>query len=253
MPVYSLPEKPFYRIAQLSDCHLLAASGADYKGIRPAEHLQQIVTVLQSDLPDAVLLTGDLTQDHSIESYRHVQRILQVLSCPVFCLPGNHDDPQQLAWLTATAPFRPETHLRLGKWHLLLLNTKSTTPAGRFDETQQQWLQQQLATIPATDTVWLFCHHHPRPLGCFIDKHGQQDEERLWQTILADRRIKGIAHGHSHYAYHKRYQLVDIVGCPATSVQFLPTADWQTENKGPQWCEWHFADTAQVNWQFKGC
>lgn len=247
---YQFCHKTSYHIAQLSDCHLLATIDGIYQQIKPAEHLAAIVTTLISEQPDAVLLTGDMTQDHSAASYRLLAQLMAPLNCPVFCLPGNHDDLESLDALCQLSPFRPERSLQLKHWQLLLLNTKGPTPAGIFPVAQQNWLAAQCQQSNA-QTIWLFCHHHPRLLNSFIDKHGQLNEAELWQAIAAEPRIKGIAHGHAHYAYQAHQQNIDIVGCPASSVQFLPTADWHTVNGGPQWCDWFFSATGDVRWQFR--
>lgn len=247
---YRFSAKSEYRIAQLSDCHLLAAVDDTYQQIQPAVHLKAIVDTLLAEQPDAVLLTGDVTQDHSAASYQLLARLLKPLSCPVFCLPGNHDDVAQLDSVCQHAPFRPERSLQLAGWQLLLLNTKGLTPAGIFPLEQQQWLAQQCQQSGKL-AVWLFCHHHPLPLNCFIDKHGQLQQAELWHAITAQPHIRGIAHGHAHYAYQRREHDIDIVGCPASSVQFLPTPDWQTVNGGPQWCDWFFSATGDVRWQFR--
>lgn len=247
---YQFAVKPQYRLVQLSDCHLLASLDGIYKQVNPASHLAAIVDELLRDLPDAVVLTGDMTQDHSTASYQFLASILAPLRCPVFCLPGNHDDICQLDKLCQQAPFRPERSLVLNGWQLLLLNTKGDTPAGVFLPSEQQWLLTQCQQTTQA-AIWLFCHHHPLPLNCFIDKHGQQHQVQLWQTIAREPRIRGISHGHAHYAYQRRLQQYDIVGCPASSVQFLATADWQTVDGGPQWCDWVFTAKGEVHWQFR--
>lgn len=248
---YLLPPKPQYYLAQITDCHLLASAEGVYQGCQPARHLTQIVTTLLAKQPDAVILTGDLTQDHSVESYQLLAQLLSPLNCPIFVTPGNHDDPQQLSQLIMQQVLRPERSILLGNWQLLLLSSKGDTPAGNFSPSEQNWLMQQLANSDA-EAVWLYSHHHPKPLKCFIDKHGQQDTGRLWQALQSDPRIRGFAHGHAHMAYHCRFNVIDIVGCPASSVQFLATSDWQTRNDGPQWCDWFFnADKSTVHWQFQ--
>jgi 3',5'-cyclic-AMP phosphodiesterase len=247
---YQFPLKARYQLAQITDCHLLASADGEYQQIKPAAHLAAIVASLCQTKPDAVLLTGDVTQDHSADSYQLLAQLMSPLKCPVFCLPGNHDDVAELAKLSLQPPFRPHRSLQLGNWQLLLLNTKGDTPAGVFPHSQQQWLQTQCQQSSAS-AIWLFCHHHPLALHCFIDQHGQQQQAQLWQAIAAQPRIKGLAHGHAHYAYHTEYQQISVVGCPASSVQFLPTTDWQTVDGGPQWCDWTFAADGSVSWQFR--
>jgi 3',5'-cyclic-AMP phosphodiesterase len=247
---YVFPTQSQYRIAQITDCHLMPTADEYYQQIQPAKYLQAVVAQLCQEQPDALILSGDLVQNASVASYQLLADICAPLTCPVFCLPGNHDDLQQLALLSQQAPFQAATSLRLACWQLLLLNTKGPTPSGVFGFAQQQWLQQQLQQSRA-QAVWLFCHHHPRPLGGSIDNHGQLDAEILWQQIFAEPRIQGIAHGHSHYAYSARFGKVSIVGCPASSVQFLMTPEWQTVDQGPQWCDWLFNADETVQWQFR--
>lgn len=247
---YTFAAKARYRLAQITDCHLLASAEGLYKQVQPAAHLAAIIATLVTEQPDAVLLTGDLTQDHTAASYQLLAQLLAPLSCPVFCLPGNHDDIAMLEQLCSQPPFQPQRSLQLGDWQLLLLNSKGDTPAGAFSVAEQAWLQAQCRHSSAA-AIWLFCHHHPAPLHCFIDKHGQQDAAALWQAIATEPRIAGIGHGHAHYAYQSLQQGVTIVGCPASSVQFLATPDWQTKDDGPQWCDWYFAAAGSVSWQFR--
>lgn len=245
-----LPEKSTYRIVQLSDCHLLADKEALYQGIKPYAYLLDTIHCIAQDMPDAVIISGDVTQDHSAASYQLLQQAVLELRCPVMILPGNHDDLVLLQQLRHQPPFVNEHVLQLAGWQLYLMNTKGDTPAGVFDIARRQQLTQWLAQ--SDDHVWLFCHHHPLPLNSFIDLHGQQHQTALWQLLAHHPQIKGIAHGHCHHAYHRQHQGIDIVGCPATSVQFLQTADWQTQDQGPHWCLWHFTANGQVSWSFKG-
>ncbi len=250
MKTVQLPTKTQYRLAQITDCHLLADPKASYRECQPASHLAAIIATLVNELPDAVIFTGDLTQDHSAASYQLLAQLCQPLTCPVFLLPGNHDDLAALADLSRRAPFCHADAIGCGDWQLFLLNSKGHTPAGEFDEKRKLQLSQGFAKSDAAH-FWLFSHHHPYPLDCFIDKHGLLDYQDFWHWLAAEPRVRGIAHGHAHMAYHKTQQGVDIVGCPASSVQFLATADWQTVNNGPQWCEWHFSAAGAVSWQFK--
>ena len=243
-----------YRLVHISDCHLVAEPDGWFCGVQPYRQLELLFAAVLSNPPDAVILTGDLTQDHSLASYQLIAGLFSELPCPVFYLPGNHDDIDLMQQAFAARPFCAETELHLGDWRLCLLNSKGPTPAGYFGQLRQQQLQQQLSSYPADAAVWLFCHHHISPMGSFIDEHIQLDADPLWQIIDSDRRIKGFAHGHCHYAYAKMQQGIQLVGCPASSVQFLLTPDYQPVAGRPGYIEWIFhanakADSA-VRWQF---
>jgi len=244
----------FYRLLQISDCHLVAEPDGWFCGVQPYRQLQMLLSQLRANQPDAVLLTGDLTQDHSLQSYLLIAALFSDWTCPVFYLPGNHDDMELMQHAFRSAPFSAQTELSLGDWRLCLLNSTGPTPAGYFDSARQQQFQQQLTTYPPEAAVWLFCHHHISPMGSFIDEHIQLDAAALWQIIGSDPRIKGLAHGHCHYAYAKQQQGLQLVGCPASSVQFLLTPDYQPVAARPGYIEWIFhanaAANCSVQWQF---
>ena len=140
-------KKASYRLIQISDCHLVADPDGWFCGVQPYRQLELLLSQLQSNQPDAVLLTGDLTQDHSLASYQLISQLFSDWSCPVFYLPGNHDDMELMQHAFASAPFCADTELSLGDWRLCLLNSKGPTPAGYFDTTRQQQLQQQLQQL----------------------------------------------------------------------------------------------------------
>ncbi|RVU33157.1 3',5'-cyclic-nucleotide phosphodiesterase [Rheinheimera riviphila] len=254
---YLFATKAHYRLLQLTDCHLLADPQADYQQIKPYQHLAALLGALKTQAFDALLLTGDLTQDHSLASYQLLADLLKDWPSPVFYLPGNHDEPDLMAQAFAKPPFVAATEVTANGWTWLLLNTKGATPAGEFDQPR---LLELATTLQNTRTpVWLFCHHHPLPIGAAIDRHGLQHPEALLSLLTEHPQVKGLAHGHCHSAYQATHQIgyqaghpagLTIVGCPATSVQFTLSADWQTEDQGPQGCVWNFAADGSVHWEF---
>ncbi|MCH8536720.1 MAG: metallophosphoesterase [Alkalimonas sp.] len=249
MSCYSFKLKNQVRIAQLSDCHLLADPAGMYQGIQPYHSLAAVLAALQYSDLDALILTGDLTQDHSQASYQHYLTLLAAFRIPVFWLPGNHDDSQLMSDLFHQAPFRPEKQLLAAGWQLLLLDSTGPTPAGYFPAERVQQLQHQL--IESQQPSWLFTHHHPAPIGSSIDRHGWQDSEPFWQLLMQHEQVQGIAHGHCHHAYLRQLHGKNVVGCPATSVQFQQTSDWQTVASVSQWCEWTFRNDGSFSVDFK--
>lgn len=246
---YQFAAKPFYRLLQLTDCHLLADSQGDYQRIKPYQQLAALLGTLQTQSFDALLLTGDLTQDHSLASYQLLADLLKDWPSPVFYLPGNHDEPSLMAQAFANPPFIAATELNAQGWCWLLLNTKGATPAGEFDQPRLLELEAALKMKPTP--VWLFCHHHPVPIGAAIDRHALQQPEALLQLLAGHSQVKGLAHGHCHYAYQTLHPAgFTIVGCPATSVQFTLSPEWLTEDQGPQGCLWNFAADGSVHWEF---
>ncbi|HYC82586.1 MAG TPA: metallophosphoesterase, partial [Solirubrobacterales bacterium] len=80
--------RPFV-LLQLSDHHL----GADWGGGDPLGRLREAVAAVRElpDPPDAVLLSGDLSDNAETAEYESVREELAPLRAPLFPLPGNHD------------------------------------------------------------------------------------------------------------------------------------------------------------------
>lgn len=239
---------PLGSLVQITDCHLLAEPDALYQGVRPYHYLRQILDSLRSEAP-LLILTGDLTEDHSPASYQLLYQLLADWPAPVFLLPGNHDERAALETLSGQAPCRSERRIQLPGWQLWLLDTKGDTPAGSFPTSRLEELQHWLNDAPAQQIFW-FCHHHLLPIGSFIDRFDQQDKSGLLALLQTESRLRGLAHGHCHYAYAQEQSDFIQVGCPASSVAFLQTADWQTQDVGPRACRWIFAENGQLDWEF---
>lgn len=238
---------PKATVVQITDCHLLGDADEIYQGIRPYHYLQRVLDGLRPEAP-LLILTGDLTEDHSPASYQLLHQLLADWPAPVFLLPGNHDERAALVMLSQQAPFRPERRLQLVGWQLWLLDTKGETPAGSFPVSRLAELQLWLSA--STEQIFWFCHHHLLPIGSFIDRFDQQDKTGLLTLLRTEPRLRGLAHGHCHHACQQEQHEFIQVGCPASSVQFLQTPDWQTEDQGPRACRWTFHPDGELQWEF---
>ncbi len=80
-------------LLQLSDLHLGASEG------EPDRRLERAVGAAARlrPRPEAVLLSGDVADEPTAESYERAHRIVSALGLPVHAIPGNHDDRDLLA------------------------------------------------------------------------------------------------------------------------------------------------------------
>jgi 3',5'-cyclic AMP phosphodiesterase CpdA len=81
-----------YLVAQLTDLHIKAGGKLSYRRVDTAGALRTAIDTLLAapQLPDIVIVTGDLVDFGSESEYRFL-RDLQPLPMPVRLLPGNHD------------------------------------------------------------------------------------------------------------------------------------------------------------------
>jgi len=238
-------DKPLV-IAQFSDSHLFADTKGLHHGSNVYQHLQQVLADIAARKNiDIIVFTGDLSQDHSEQSYQHFAKAVQQvkLAVPVFFIAGNHDEPASLTKHLTEPVFCPAITVNTKAWQIQLLDSKSATPAGFVSK---EALAKLATDIDKNKFQLLMMHHHPIDVGYFIDRHGLTNQAEFWQGIddmqQAKINVQAIACGHVHRAIFlpkqtsQSRQSVDVYTCPATSIAFDPTkATVSSLNLGPSY------------------
>jgi Icc protein len=224
-------------IAQITDTHLFASAETSLLGLQTSESfqavLEQVMTLERR--PDLFILTGDLSQDRTTESYKQLAMLLQPLGIPVCCIPGNHDCPTTMQALLTGAPFVPEKSLRLGGWQLILLD--SSVPEcvhGALSPENLDWLEQELSQVPDIPTL-IALHHPPLQIGCqWMDRIGLTNAQDFLEVCDRHPQIKLILFGHIHQEFSHDRNGVTHLGTPSTCVQFKPnTPDFTLDEQPP--------------------
>ncbi|WP_046003044.1 metallophosphoesterase family protein [Pseudoalteromonas rubra] len=232
------------RLAHITDSHLFGSREGCYFEVNTAAHFVSVLDALAGEGLDGVVFGGDLTQDHSAESYALFAELVaqSALDCPLFWVPGNHDDLTLLAQISE-GQISAAKHLRCEQGDILLLNSKGPTPAGWCEAAHLAELEAVLCA--ASRPVLAFCHHHPLPIDGYLDKHMLENGPQLLNTLVDSQRVEALIHGHVHHAYAQSFRTLPVYATPATSIQFAKhTADWQQHNLGPAY--------RLIHWSAKG-
>jgi Icc protein len=193
--------KPFL-LLQISDPHI----GADWEGADPDECLLRAVeSILDlADRPDALLVSGDLTQNGTPQEYGRLRELLAPLDLEPRVLPGNHDlrAPMRQAFGLPGARGEPVSHaVDLGPLRLVCLDT--TIPgaeAGALDEGRIEWLEATLGEQREQPTV-LAMHHPPlRTETPGFERIGLAAEARtaLAGVLVRHPQVLRVVAGHVH-------------------------------------------------------
>jgi len=227
-------------LAQITDSHLFADTLGLHHGHSVHKNLCKVLQSIQNTPEiDMVAFTGDLTQDHTEQSYQNFVDCVNNsgIKLPFYYLAGNHDEPELLDKYFIDLPFSSSKCISHAHWQIQLLDSKSSTPAGYVSE---QSLVALGKDIVSNKHQLLMMHHHPIDVGYFIDKHGLQNKDDFWQAIGAYDNVKVIACGHVHSEREFKKQLpnrkeaITMYTCPATSIQFDPEFDGVSAlSKGP--------------------
>ena len=116
-------------LLHITDFHLLADPSRTMLGINTDESFQMVLEQIREFpfKPDLFLLTGDLVQDAEASTYERLRTQLDQLPAPVYCLPGNHDDPELMqSVLEDQRQIFIQPHISLLGWDIVCLN--STIP-----------------------------------------------------------------------------------------------------------------------------
>ena len=221
-------------LAQLSDLHI----GATEEEADPLARLETVVGAVL-DLPnpvDAVLVSGDVSDDGGEESYRPARSALDRFECPVHVLPGNHDDRARVRGafgLPGTGDEPVNYCADVGPLRLVLLdsNVPGQDP-GRFGPRDLAWLDATLGEDPERPAL-LAVHHTPLSTGLpgwDAINLDPAEIEALGEVVARHPQLRAIVGGHLH-----RIATASLGGCPvfsapSTYLQALPDFDFDAED-----------------------
>ena len=215
-------------LVQLSDTHIRLPGQLAYRRVDTAALLAQaIVSVLAlPQAPVAVVVTGDLTDFGQPAEYAHLRALLAPLACPVYLMPGNHDDRAALRrafpehdWLQQSGEAFLQYAVDLGGLRLIALDTSVTkAPHGELGPAHLAWLDAALAADRTTPTI--VAMHHP-PFATFIghmDEIGlQQGGRELAAVIARHPQVERIVCGHLHRSIQARFAGTIAMTAPSTA------------------------------------
>jgi len=220
-------------LVQLSDLHI----GGNENGMDPIPRLEAVIGAVRAlpNRPDAVLVSGDLTDDGAEQSYRVAREMLAGLEVPLHVIPGNHDDRERLreAFDLPGAGDEPINYsATVGELRLVAFD--SIVPGqdpGDFPSEQLRWLDAELAAESRAPT--LLALHHP-PLATGIPEWDAinllaPQREALAAVVARHPQLLGITGGHLHRVATSALAGRPVLAAPSTYWQVSP--DFEEEEK----------------------
>lgn len=231
------------QILQITDTHLYADSRATLLGINTEHSLNAVLKQIKRETrkPDAVLLTGDLSQDCSVTAYKKLaNHMLSTFKCPILWIPGNHDDPKKMARVFAKTKLNNNKIFRQGHWQIILMNSHSPGNVhGYLVKKELARLEKCLKEFPDLNTV-VTLHHHPIPVHCnWLDNLGLRNTNAFLNIIHKYKNVRCVLWGHIHQKYDSKNHGVYYLATPSTCIQFKPEQDgFALDAKGKPGYRW---------------
>lgn len=212
-------------LLHLSDTHFLAGDALLNARIDTAANLSATIEAIDrmSVRPDAIIVTGDMTDLGEPEAYRALRAAIDPLAArldaPVIWVAGNHDE--RPAMREVLLDEEPSYEPVVGVWDLdglRVIALDSTVPGwhhGDIDDAQLAWLRGILSTPAPLGTI-LALHHPPLPSHVpLFDILELRDQHKLAEAI-AGSDVRAILAGHLHYSTSGTFAGVPVSVASAT-------------------------------------
>lgn len=211
------------RIIHMADLHL-TKGGCPIWETNTMEHFNQSIDIIRGmqDI-DAIVVTGDISDDGSEWTYQYADRLFSSLGTPTFLCPGNHDslkvmlDEYKSSFYQVLPP-----SCKIGGWKIVMLN--SVVPAdenpdqnkarGFLSEESLNYVKQELEEgLPTIIAL----HHPPLEPGGWLNRRLLDNREVFNHAINSYSNARLVLYGHIHYFTevqqgHTRYSSSTSVG-----------------------------------------
>lgn len=218
----------YVELIQFTDTHIFADPNETFDAVDTARTLYEVMEHARATCwpPDAILLTGDLVHDPVAAAYDRLAGILQDLREPVFCLPGNHDDPDLMQRLLPRENISMVKAVVTEQWLILMLDSfLPGTHAGCLHEDELRFITEKLNEFPGK-YVLICLHHPPVSIGSpWMDNMALQNPAALFAISNRQPWVKGVLWGHIHQEFQALRGGLLLMATPSTCVQFKPRTD----------------------------
>ncbi|MCU1566028.1 MAG: putative phosphohydrolase [Pseudarthrobacter sp.] len=201
--------RPRHFLLHLSDPHLLGGPDPLYGVVDSEKRLIQLFDEVKASgaKPEAVIFTGDLADKGHPEAYVKLRAIVepacQELGAEVIWAMGNHDNRANFrkGLLDQPGNDEPVDHSYFING-LRVITLDTSVPGfhhGELDDSQLDWLAQELET-PAPDGTVLALHHPPVPSVLDLSVLVELRDQSSLAAVVRNSDVRTILAGHLHYS-----------------------------------------------------
>jgi len=233
-----------YTFVQLTDLHIRKPGQLAYGRVDTSDYVRTTINSVLAlrQRPDALVISGDLTDFGTAQEYEHLRELLQPLTVPFYLMPGNHDDRNELRRAFPDHDYLGQNGFvqyrrQLGPLRLLALDTSEPGRSeGALCEARLTWLAKELEAA-GNEPVVIAMHHPPfRTLIGHMDEIGlMQGSAELEELLRRHPNVERVICGHLHRAIDVRFGGTVASTCPGPAHQVTlnldpaASSDWMLE------------------------
>ena len=209
------------RILQLTDLHLSSQNNNQYDNHFTAaiRFIQQRKVELKID---GIVVTGDISHEGQVSSYRLFFDEMDKLDLPYSIMPGNHDNCETLpACSSGRNKLRNIDSFSNSTWSLYSLDTVVRgEDYGSISDSEILRLTSSFAAVK-DQKVALFMHHHPLSVGTPLVDSCKLLNPKALLKLCRDYPVHFLGTGHAHTLSQQKIGHTLISVAPAVSSQWV--------------------------------
>jgi len=221
-----------FSFLHLSDLHLPSSETETSHGVSPCQRFEHVIDSIDrlEYPPSFAIITGDLSQSGTIESYELVRRYTERLNekgIRTMLAMGNNDDRENYRQLFRKRPSKGSIYYteENGELRIIVLDSLYTgSRKGRFEGEQLDWLHEVLKKDPERSTIIAF--HHP----IFTSPHKEADgrlfdnsQRYEFYRVVSMGNVLAVLYGHLH---HNQVTRARQAGSTLTELNFNEEEYW---------------------------
>ncbi|MGI9274685.1 MAG: 3',5'-cyclic-AMP phosphodiesterase [Endozoicomonas sp.] len=235
------------RIIQLTDTHLFGSHTGRLLGADTNSSFLAVLEQVASDpvRPDCILVTGDLTQDHSLASYEFLREKLETLGTPHYWLCGNHD---QFDLMFQVSPSSMTKRVAFRNWQILLLDSHVDDEIpGQLSEQELMMLDECLSRHPHHHSL-VALHHPPYAVQSrWLDEISLLNAGQLLEVLSCHNNVRVVVNGHIHQARDLDIDSIRFLSTPSTCIQFKPkTKEFTLDSTFPGYRQLDLLESGEI-------
>ena len=208
------------RIVQLTDTHVVPEPGQQLHGVDTYRALERALerALALDPAPDAILVTGDLTEDGSRKSYLRCKELFSRSSLPVLVVPGNHDDDEVMRSVFHGSSIQVGGTAQLGDWFAVLVNSQ-VMHRSHGEIRDVEWTNVVNGLEAARGRPTLVAMHHPPVPACPSSGCQLKGSTSFVNRLSSHPNVKVVVSGHLHQQVASRHGQMVFLTTPSTFAQ----------------------------------
>ena len=193
------------RIIHMSDLHL-TKDGCPIWETDTMEHFNKSIEIIRGMKNiDAIIVTGDISDDGSIWTYQYADKVFSSLMIPTICCPGNHDSLKVMLKEYKPSYYQVLPHAFVIKgWKIITLNSvilddvdsNHNKARGFLSDASKKYMIQELdERLPTIIAL----HHPPIEPGGWLNRKLLDNRDDFNTIITKYTNARLVIYGHTHY------------------------------------------------------